>query len=90
MSKVMVVSRDGKIIVNSGKRPCGVCGKGVQANAVKCILCKRWIHKRCSGVRGNLSLVGDGFRCKVCDGIIQKADLAGDPSDGWRNIWKCK
>ena len=31
-SKVMVGSSGGKIIVNSGKWPCGVCGKGVQAN----------------------------------------------------------
>ena len=29
-----------------------------------------------SGVRGNLSLVVDGFRCNRCDGTIQEADLA--------------
>ena len=33
-SKVMVGSSGGKMIVNSGKWPCGVCGKGVQANSV--------------------------------------------------------
>ena len=55
--KVMVGSSDGNIIV-----------KRVQANTVKCALCKRWIHKQYSGVRGNLSLVVDGFRCKCCDG----------------------
>ena len=31
-SKMMVGSSGGKMIVNSGKWPCGVCGKGVQAN----------------------------------------------------------
>ena len=31
-SKVMVGSRGGKMILNSGKWPCGVCGEGVQAN----------------------------------------------------------
>ena len=30
-SKVMVGSSGGKMIVKSGKWPCGVCGKGVQA-----------------------------------------------------------
>ena len=35
-SKVMVGSSGGKMIVNSGKWPCGVCGKGVQANSVQC------------------------------------------------------
>ena len=39
-SKVMVGSSGGKMIVNSGKRPCGVCGKGVQANSVQCTVRK--------------------------------------------------
>ena len=70
----MVGSSAGKSIVNSGKWPCGVCGKGVQVNAVKCTVCKKWIHKRYSGVRGYLLLVVDGFRCKRCEGIILEAD----------------
>ena len=75
-SKVMVGSSGGKMIVNSGKWPCGVCGKGVQAHSVKCTVCKNLIHKRCNSVRGDLSLVADGFRCRRGDGTIQEADLA--------------
>ena len=41
MSKVMVGSSGGKMNVNSGKWPCGVCGKGVQANSVQCTVCKK-------------------------------------------------
>ena len=84
--KVMVGSSDGKMIVNSVKWPCGVCGKGVHANSVHCTLCIKWIHKRCSGVHGDLSMVADGFRCKRCDGTIQEADLAcylGDTLEGY-------
>ena len=55
-----------------------VCGKGVRANSVQCTVCKKWIHKQCSGVRGDLSRVADGFRCRRCDGTIQEADLAED------------
>ena len=77
-SKVMVGSSGGKVIVNSGKWPCGVCGKGVQANSVQCTVCEKWIHKRCSGVRGDLSRVADGFRCRRCDGTIQEVDLVED------------
>ena len=77
-SKVMVGSSGGKMIVNSGKWPCGVCGKGVQTNSVQCTVCKKWIHKRCSGVRGDLSRVVDGFRCRRCDGTIQEVDIADD------------
>ena len=39
-SKVMVGSSGRKTIVNSGKWPCGVCGKGVQDHSVKCTVCK--------------------------------------------------
>ena len=35
-TKVVVGSSGGKMIVNSGNWPCGVCGKGVQANSVQC------------------------------------------------------
>ena len=40
-SKVMVGSSGGKMIVNSGKWPCGVCGKEVQASSVQCAVCKK-------------------------------------------------
>ena len=39
---------------------------------------KKYIHKRCSGVRGDLLRVADGFRCRRCDGTIQEVDLAED------------
>ena len=35
---------------------------------------KTWIHKRCSGVRGDLSRVADSFRCRRCDGTFQEAE----------------
>ena len=39
--KVMVGSSGGKMIVNSGKWPCGVCGKGVHTNSVQCTVCTK-------------------------------------------------
>ena len=71
-SKLMVGSSGGKMIVNSGKWPCGVCQKGVQANSVQCTVCIKWFHTWFSGVRGGLSLVADAFRCKRCDGQFKK------------------
>ena len=38
-SKVMVGSSVGKMIVNLGKWPCGVCGKRVQESSVQCTVC---------------------------------------------------
>ena len=44
----------------------------------ECTLCRNLIHKRCSGVCGDLFRVADGVGCKRCDGTIQEVDLAGD------------
>ena len=40
-SKVMVGSSGEKMVVNSVKWPCGVCGKGVHSNSVQCTVCIR-------------------------------------------------
>ena len=66
------------MVANSGKWPCSVCGKGVQANSVQCTVCKKWIYKQCSGLRCDLSRVADGFRGRRCDGTIQEVYLAED------------
>ena len=31
--------------------PCEVCSWRVKANSVVCVLCGKWIHSRCSGVK---------------------------------------
>ena len=49
-SKVMVGSSGGKMIVNSGKWPCGVCGKGVQENSVQCTVCKKGFTNGAVGI----------------------------------------
>ena len=49
----------------SGKYPCGVCGKGVGANSIKCTSCSAWIHKKCSGISGRLLDV-ENFCCAKC------------------------
>ena len=40
-SKVKFGSSGEKMMVNSGKWPCDVCGKGVQTNSVQCTVCKK-------------------------------------------------
>ena len=46
--------------------PCSVCGKKVGVNSIHCATCDYWVHGRCSGVRGSLARVAQGFVCKVC------------------------
>ncbi len=52
-------------VENSGKFPCGICRKGVGVNSICCSSCKKWIHKRCSGVVGSLEKIGN-FMCRNC------------------------
>ena len=40
------------VLKKSGKYPCGVCQSGVgSSNAIFCGGCKRWVHKKCSGIK---------------------------------------
>src|SRR5258708_2411399 len=52
-------------VENSGKYPCGICRKGVGVNSICCGSCKKWIHKRCSGVVGNIEKMVN-FMCRNC------------------------
>src|SRR5437899_11719709 len=49
-------------VENSGKYPCGICRSGVGDNAIRCTSCKKWIHKKCSGVVGRLKKGGGEFQ----------------------------
>jgi hypothetical protein len=65
---------------DSGKWPCGVCRKGVGSNSVVCRGCKKWVHKRCSGLKGGLKAHVE-FKCAVClrgghSGVILEGEVS--------------
>ena len=61
--------------VKSGFTGCGVRVRGVcGVRGVRGVCCVRGVR----GVRGDLSLVVDGFRCIRCDGTIEEADISED------------
>jgi hypothetical protein len=65
-------------VEKSGKFPCGICGKGVGSNSIKCTSCMAWIHKKCSAVKGRLQNVADIFKCTKCTSgvtITQTAEI---------------
>ena len=66
-TKVMV-SGEGGVKIVSKVDPCGVCDKRVKANSILCVVCHKWVHKRCSGVKGSLQKVAGIFQCKRCTG----------------------
>ena len=48
--------------------PCGVCGARVVCNSIQCTKCQRWVHRRCSDVPRQVSLLScqDIFVCRTC------------------------
>ena len=66
-TKVMKCGVGLQKVVDSRKYPCGVCGKGVDANSIKCTLCMKWVHKRCSDISRKLRAEdAEAFKCKTC------------------------
>ena len=63
---------------DSGEYPCGVCREGVGNNSIFCVECRRWVHKRCSGISGKLKSNAD-FHCRRClegkNGLFQSVLL---------------
>ena len=54
---------------DAGKYPCSVCRKGVGRNSILCSRCKLWVHKRCSGMKGQLKDVSS-FECIKCKNVV--------------------
>ena len=55
--KVLVGVGKVRVIEDEGRYPCAVCHKGVGSNSIKCNECDKWVHKKCSRVKGKLQLV---------------------------------
>ena len=68
----------------AGKHSCGVCRKGVASNSILCVECLRWVHERCSGIKGKLKSNVD-FRCRRCleegpVGIVLRREVEIEPN----------
>ena len=50
-----MLSGEDTVLISNSKWPCGVCGKGVGSNSILCIGCKKWIHQKCSGIKGSIA-----------------------------------
>ena len=53
-------------VVQVGRYPCEVCGRGVGANSVLCRTCGKWCHRRCWGLRSLSAAVVAHFQCPAC------------------------
>ena len=64
-TKIMKSGTNEGPVFASGKYPCGVCNKEVGRNSIYCSFYKHWLHKRCSGLKGRLTITSS-FKCHGC------------------------
>ena len=73
-TKIMESGINLNVLKKSGKYPCGVCLTGVgSTNAIQCDGCERWVHKKCSCIKGRL-LPESEFMCAQCLGTARAID----------------
>lgn len=65
-TKIMIGGEGSGDREESGKFPCGVCGKGVGSNSLQCLTCKKWVHRKCSRIKGSLQAASATFSCSKC------------------------
>ena len=66
-TKLMVSGQRQKPLQKAAKWPCGVCGRGVGSNSIQCTSCHKWVHKKCSGIKGgSMYRVMKSFSCRSC------------------------
>ena len=53
-TKVMISGERQKVRQKAVSWPCGVCSKGVGSNSLQCTSCRKWVHKKCSGIKGSM------------------------------------
>ena len=63
-TKVMISGERQKQVEKAVRWPCGVCGRGVGSNSIQCTSCQKWVHKKCSGIKGSMVKVIKSFTCK--------------------------
>jgi len=54
-TKVMISGEQQKVTQKAVRWPIrGVCGRGVVNNSIQCTSCKKWVHRKCTGIKGSM------------------------------------
>jgi len=69
-TKVMISGERQKPVWKALRWPCGVCGRGVGSNLIQCTSCHKWVHKKCSGIKGSMYKVMRSFICRGCSNPV--------------------
>ena len=78
-TKVMISGVRQMVWQKAARWPCVVCSKGVGSNSLQCTSCQKWVHKKCSGIKGSMSKVAKSL---ICSGCLNPVTNAGCSSVG--------
>jgi len=62
----MISEEQQKVMQKAARWPCGVCGRSVGNNSIQCTSCQKWVHKKCTGIKGSMYKVMKSFICRGC------------------------
>jgi len=57
-------------VQKAARWPCSVCGRGVGSNSIQCTSYQKWVHKKCSGIKGSMYKVMQSFICRGCSNPV--------------------
>jgi len=83
-TKVMISGERQKPVQKAARWPCGVCDRDVGSNSIQSTSCRKWVHKKCSGIKGSMYKV---MRSLICRGCSNPVISTGHTSGYWR---QCK
>jgi len=66
----MISGESQKPVQKAARWLCGVCGRGVGSNSIQCTSCHKWVHKKCSGIKGSMYKVMKSFICRDCSNPV--------------------
>jgi len=74
-TKVMISGERQKVRQKAVRWPCGVCSNSVGSNSIQSrpTSCQKWVHKKCSGIKGSMSKVMKSFICTGCLNLVYSA-----------------
>ena len=66
----MISGERQKPLQKAARWPCGLCDRGVGSNSIQCTSCHKWVHKKCSGIKGSMYKVMRSFICRGCSNPV--------------------
>jgi len=81
-TKVMTSGERQKVTQKAARWPCGVCGISVGNSSMQCTSCKKWVHRKCSGIKVSYKVM-KSFICRGCLNPVigtgrTSVDIGGD------------